>query len=705
MADTKISQMSALASPTDDDLVPVVDSPGSTPTNKSLTFAAIKTWIRSWILTSDVTEVTNKKYVTDAQRLFLSQNDAIVVVQSASTDVARGANLLTAYTAAQALTPNGLALSATNRATVLVTAGNYDISPASVGSVGLTLSSEFVDFVGEGQPFIYRKARSSTDNGISIEQTAIDVRLTDVNLGIQQFGSGTTSACEGRAFVQTSKTIASGSTGTFLYYGVDGDGNLIATDFDGTGTAGGSLILRLQKAGETFVTKGVASGDYVRITGIVGFTGFNDGYNSEAMVRSFKVATTQDMFNAGLGSTNPISNTILYLVKEVNQAIAPTIASNASGNATTYAVHRTQAPSQYTRLKFFRYDSNGVVDPALGASIATDLANRGSTYNSLFGSPWGSIHLDGTWTDCDASKYKLAFRVNSYGHMLGTFIRCFTGKSTTSGNGSAGASGNDSFGGDGTTQGTVGTDPTAYAWFEAICQNCEAGNFSFGSCSSFGEYGTSAALLIDCIAGQNSVCKGKAFFGKVRGGRYGYGSIGCFNNWASTGHKGGRFGGIASNFVSVANIVGVPTKVDIQLPGCGFDVVSSTYGQSDGKVQAVSIAQEAQITTTDNTATNAIRIHLANNSLMFISARAVAKRTDTGTENAFFERRWSVRLYSNGSATVTEIGTGIASRNTLSTADLTLVYSSNYLFVQVTGETNKTIDWVVDNVQISLRGT
>lgn len=66
-------------------------------------------------------------------------SSVIVAVTDAMTDEERGTALLAAYTAAKALTPNGAALSATNRACVLIPEAWYLVA------TGMTLDAEYVD--------------------------------------------------------------------------------------------------------------------------------------------------------------------------------------------------------------------------------------------------------------------------------------------------------------------------------------------------------------------------------------------------------------------------------------------------------------------------------------------------------------------------------------------------------------------------------
>ncbi len=68
-------------------------------------------------------------------------NTVVVSVASATTDLLRGAALLTAYATAKTLTPNGAALSHYNRAQVVIPPGKYKLTAM------LDLDTDFVDFV------------------------------------------------------------------------------------------------------------------------------------------------------------------------------------------------------------------------------------------------------------------------------------------------------------------------------------------------------------------------------------------------------------------------------------------------------------------------------------------------------------------------------------------------------------------------------
>ena len=93
--------------------------------------------------------------------------------------MANGTALLAAYTAAKALTPNGAVLSATNRATVLIAPGKYDLN----GSM-LTLDTQYVDLAGLSSDRLHTLITSATagQNSGTVVQTASDVRLANLTL-------------------------------------------------------------------------------------------------------------------------------------------------------------------------------------------------------------------------------------------------------------------------------------------------------------------------------------------------------------------------------------------------------------------------------------------------------------------------------------------------------------------------------------------
>jgi len=113
--------------------------------------------------------------------------DAYVVVKTTSDPTQNGANLLGAYAAARTLTPNGAALSSTNRAVVLVPPGAYNLGTGQV-----TLDTEFVDLIGlstaREDQFIYGQS-NGPGTGV-LAQTANDVRIENLSVKCTRLSGG-----------------------------------------------------------------------------------------------------------------------------------------------------------------------------------------------------------------------------------------------------------------------------------------------------------------------------------------------------------------------------------------------------------------------------------------------------------------------------------------------------------------------------------
>jgi hypothetical protein len=98
------------------------------------------------------------------------------------SDTYRGDHLKDALARAQLLTPGGAALSATNRATLIIPQARYLLSKgAATRAAGITLG-DFVDVRGIGMPVIYSYGvdGSSARNGPTCRQTGYDVRISGV---------------------------------------------------------------------------------------------------------------------------------------------------------------------------------------------------------------------------------------------------------------------------------------------------------------------------------------------------------------------------------------------------------------------------------------------------------------------------------------------------------------------------------------------
>jgi hypothetical protein len=117
----------------------------------------------------------------------LGDIQSAVTVQTTDSTTKNGENLIAAYAKAKTLTPNGAALSATNRACVIVPPGKYNLDHGVAGAcVPLTLDTEFVDIIGltsdRSLQHIYGTPEA-TNSGV-IVQTANDVHISNLTVEI-----------------------------------------------------------------------------------------------------------------------------------------------------------------------------------------------------------------------------------------------------------------------------------------------------------------------------------------------------------------------------------------------------------------------------------------------------------------------------------------------------------------------------------------
>ena len=101
--------------------------------------------------------LTNSKAALLALGAALSTSSSIVV-NAQGTDLDRGVALLAAYAAAKLLTPNGLALSAKNRAQVIIPTGKYKVVASFV------LDTQFVDLVAQSPTSPNKRNFLTVDN-------------------------------------------------------------------------------------------------------------------------------------------------------------------------------------------------------------------------------------------------------------------------------------------------------------------------------------------------------------------------------------------------------------------------------------------------------------------------------------------------------------------------------------------------------------
>jgi len=249
---------------------------------------------RLWVILPDGTK--KRGDITDSSAVILAQ---------------AGDNLLTKYTAAKALTPNGSAKSATNRATLLIMPGTYALSGT------LSLNADFVDVIGLGaqtqKPAVlltgYSISCTNTTNkdyrvsGISVGTTfgftghsvaADDKRVIENCAGISySFGSGVAASGTFKNCTGGSYSFGSGGTASGTFENCTGG----SYSFGGNGTADGTFI-NCTGGNNSFCGGGggTASGTFENCTG--GISSFGGGGGAiTANARILRCRLTSGAFN------------------------------------------------------------------------------------------------------------------------------------------------------------------------------------------------------------------------------------------------------------------------------------------------------------------------------------------------------------------------------------------------------------------------
>jgi hypothetical protein len=129
---------------------------------------------------NEVIDVTSTGIISGVTGVFQHlEADNIVYNETASYIVVQpGDDLIVKYTAAKLLTPDGLELSATNRASLIILPGSYSIASE------LVIDTQFVDIIGLGAQ-IKKPAVFVNDNTLNV--TANDVRVSAISVGSQAF--------------------------------------------------------------------------------------------------------------------------------------------------------------------------------------------------------------------------------------------------------------------------------------------------------------------------------------------------------------------------------------------------------------------------------------------------------------------------------------------------------------------------------------
>ena len=358
----------------------------------------------------------------DATDVLPRVGEAHVLVTVTDNATTNGTNLLAAYAEAKALTPHGAALSATNRAVVIVPPGSYDL-----GTGQLTLDAEFVDLVGlttnRDSQYIF-----GTSNGVGtgvLGQTADDVRIENLAVECTRASGGVLfDATDPAAYFPDTTKLATlvrncsfradnsnalAMRAAIEYAGTFTDCTGSAYGFGYYGTASGTFT-NCNGGGRAFGESGTASGTFTNCVCISG--GFG-GHNGAASGTFTDCTGGTNSFGGGTGGT--ASGTFL----------------NCTGGAKSFGYTNGTVSGTFTNCSGGDYSfggygtANGTFTGCAGGEYAFGFNGTASgTFTNCIGGrfSFGSAGTaSGFFTNCTGADYAFA---GSGGTASGTFTGC-----------------------------------------------------------------------------------------------------------------------------------------------------------------------------------------------------------------------------------------------------------------------------------------
>ena len=181
----------------------------------------------------------------------------VVNVKLTDSAVTNGQNLVDAYNYAKTLTPNGAALSTSNRVSVIIQPGNYTLAAT------LTVNTEFVDLIGLGAQKLERGAIPAVIiDGNSLNVTANDVRVQGISVGSQSFTIGASLP------LQRFEDCTSGNNSFGYFTIVSGTFTNCSSGGNsfGFGAAASGTFTNCSSSGSGFGSLGAASGTFTNCT-------------------------------------------------------------------------------------------------------------------------------------------------------------------------------------------------------------------------------------------------------------------------------------------------------------------------------------------------------------------------------------------------------------------------------------------------------
>jgi hypothetical protein len=312
---------------------------------------------------------------------------AYIIVRPHSTDTLNGARLTNAYAQAKEFTPHGSVLSATNRATIILLPGRYNL-----GTARLNLDTDFVDIIGltdTPEQVVITSSVILSDSG-TIYQTANDVKIKGVTID------------------RTGNPAGSGAGRTAAYFPFPKATAITTWSGDGT-------TMTIAANGH-----GLQTGDSVRISG-----------SGNSSVDGAFTVTRIDDNSFSYPSTVNAAGSIGTATERFNLTyIENCVFSGTSGSGMRIGMEYS---GTYRRCVGGDYSFGGTLlgNPATTAiasglfedcTAGTESFGGGGTASGTFtrctssGSGFGGT-ASGTFTDCSSS-------INSFTFPSGIFVRC-----------------------------------------------------------------------------------------------------------------------------------------------------------------------------------------------------------------------------------------------------------------------------------------
>jgi len=322
--------------------------------------------------------------------IYNDNRGAYIIVRLSASATTNGTELRNAYAAAKTFTPNSLALSATNRATVLLLPGRYDL-----GTTPLAMDTEFVDLVGlsEEPKHVFITSQVVLSDSGTIVQTADNVVIRNVSID------------------RTGAPAGSGAGRTAAYFP-----NRTSTAIQAW-TSNGTL------ATVTSNGHGLQNGDSVRITGS-GNTSFDGVYTITRIDdNSFTFPSTVNSSGLIGTATERFDDTYIENCRFSGDS------NSGMRQAVEYAGTYRRCVGGTASFAGLTTGSGAIASglfedcTAVGSSFGGSGGNASGTFTRcVSGSDsFGSI-ASGTFTDCTAGA--TSFGGQAGGSASGTFVRC-----------------------------------------------------------------------------------------------------------------------------------------------------------------------------------------------------------------------------------------------------------------------------------------